>query len=134
MPEADRFHLDVRELAERLPGGRAVAVERAEDDLILLAGGDVAGEQDAGLGEEERDAAVGVPRGVDDAGAQIGQVLVAVEFAVDAGGSGCRDGAVDLCVKLLLDGSESGEGSVAVALDDGRVDAVGSDARVRPPA
>ena len=73
MSEADSVHLDVCELAERLPGCRAVVVEGAEDYLTLLVGGGVAGEQDAGLLEEEGDAAVGVSRGVDDAGAQAGR-------------------------------------------------------------
>ena len=70
MPETDSVHVDVGELAERLPGGRAVVVEGPEDYLTLLVGGDVAGEQDAGLLEEKGDAAVGVPGRVDDARAQ----------------------------------------------------------------
>ena len=67
MSEADSVHLDVCELAERVPGRGPVVVEGAEDYLTLLLGGYVAGEQDAGLLEEEGNAAVGVSRGVDDA-------------------------------------------------------------------
>jgi hypothetical protein len=76
MSETDSVHLDVCELAERLPGRRAVVVEGAEEHLTLLFGGHVAGKQDAGLPEEEGDAAVGVSRGVDDARAQGFEVLV----------------------------------------------------------
>lgn len=67
MSEADRVHLDVGELAERLPGRRAVVVEGSKDYLTLLLGGHVAGKQDAGLLEEKGNAAVGMSRGVDDA-------------------------------------------------------------------
>jgi hypothetical protein len=70
MSEADSVHLDVCELAERLPGRRAVVVEGAKDHLTLLLGGHVAGEQDAGLLEEKGNAAVGVSWGIDDARAQ----------------------------------------------------------------
>jgi hypothetical protein len=88
MSEADSVHyLDVCELAERLPGCTAIVVEGPEDHLTLMLGGDVAGEQDAGLLEEKGNAAVGVSRGVDDARAQAFEVFVAAEFAVDAGGA-----------------------------------------------
>jgi hypothetical protein len=67
MSEADSVHIDVCELAERLPGRRAVVVEGAKDHLTLLLGGHVAGEQDAGLLEEKGNA---VSWGRDDARAQ----------------------------------------------------------------
>ncbi len=43
MSEADGIHVDVSELAERLPGRRAVVVEGSKDYLTLLLGGQVAG-------------------------------------------------------------------------------------------
>jgi hypothetical protein len=97
--KADGVNVDVSEATERFAGSRPVVVERSEDDLALLLGGDVTGEWDSLGREVQGDAAVGVPRSRQDAGADRVEDLVIVELAVNTRRRGVGDGAGDLGVE-----------------------------------
>jgi hypothetical protein len=97
--KADGVNVDVSEATERFAGSRPVVVERSEHDLALLLGGDVTGEQDSLGREVQGDAAVGVARSRQDAGADRVEDLVIVELAVNTRRRGVGDGAGDLGVE-----------------------------------
>lgn len=86
MPEAHRARRDPSEPAERPAGELAVDVERTEDHLPVVLGGDVAGEQHVRFRDVHRDAAVGVTGRRDDPGTDLGEQLVVVQLAVDPAG------------------------------------------------